>query len=760
VPFVVASEEWAEIEAGLAQRAELLDLVLRDIYGDQEVVRLGLVPPELVFEHRGYQRPARGVPVLGRRHLVNYAADLARRPDGRVVVLADRTQNPTGAGYAIENRRVMNRVFPSMFRDARVHRLSGYLRSMRAALAEQVAGLESEDRIVVLTPGPYNETYFEQALLATTLGYPLVEAADLTVRNGRVWLRSLGRLEPVAGILRRVDDEFCDPLELRPDSLLGVPGLLEAARRGHVAIVNPIGAGVLENPGLLPYLPGLARHFLGVELRSTSATTWWCGDADRRAEVLSDLGAFVLKPIARASGHAPVFGSDLDADEREAMRLRIERDPTRWVGQEAVEVSHVPSLTEAGLGPRRAVLRTFLVARADSYDVMAGGLTRVGVGDDDLVITNQTGGSSKDTWVLASEPEERVSPWMVADHVAGPGSLPSRAGENLFWVGRYAERAEATARLIRVVLDRVDDPDGRVLESEQQRLRLLLHALALMTETPTSLADDGVSSLAHPEPELLACVLGPSPGTFASTLRYLLASAYSVRDQLSGDTWQVVNDLEEDAAALARVGDNLLAVRAVVERLLRSLLALSGLVAESMQRGAAWAFVDSGRRIERALLLVQLTRTTLVPAVSRPVEESLVESFLGSVECLMAYRRRYHAHLAVAQVLELVLADAGNPRSLRYQLDCLERALAGFPRPDNVELSAEERLVLDARTHLRLADTAHLSVRSVSTDRREALETLLVLLADRCRAAADAMSSRLFTHLEADRLFVGGPERP
>ncbi|MTD46027.1 hypothetical protein GKE82_17470 [Conexibacter sp. W3-3-2] len=373
LPTVLTSREWLLLEAGLIERAELLNLVLEDLYGARDLLRRGIVPPEVVYGHDGFLRACDGIRLPGTQQLFSYAADLGRDASGAWVVVSDRAQAPSGFGYALENRLVVSRVLPSLYRDAHVHRLAPFFRQLRTALQEAAPPGVDDPRIVVLSPGPWNETAFEHGILASTLGYPLVEGADLTVRRDGVWMRSLGRLEPVHVILRRVDGDSCDPLELRADSLLGVPGLVEASRRGVVSVVNTLGSSALENPALLAYLPRISRHLLGRELRLPTVPSWWCGDEDGRAEVLARLDELVVRPLSRGAGSATVFGWELSNHELEELRARIEARPGAWVGQERVITSSTPTLTDDGLVARRSLLRSFAVARNDSYAVMPGG---------------------------------------------------------------------------------------------------------------------------------------------------------------------------------------------------------------------------------------------------------------------------------------------------------------------------------------------------------------------------------------------------
>ncbi|MDD1611379.1 MAG: circularly permuted type 2 ATP-grasp protein, partial [Methylococcaceae bacterium] len=389
VPLLISSEEWAVIEAGLKQRAELLDLILKDIYGKQTLLKKGLLPAELIFGHEGFLRPCVGALQNQQRHLTLYSANLARGPNGCMWVLDDRTQAPSGSGYALENRTVMTRVLPDIFRETQVHRLSGFFNALRKGLADIAPHNKEDPRIVILTPGPLNETYFEHAYLAAYLGFTLVQGGDLTVRDGRVWLKSLAGLQAVDVILRRVDDSFCDPLELRSGSQLGIAGLLEVVRRGNVAIANPLGSSILENPALLAFLPRLSRYFLNEELNLSSVATWWCGQQRERDFVLQNLDRLVIKPINRSQDSHAVFGGLLSSQVKDQLRSQISAKPHLFIGQEQVSFSTLPAFIDHHIEPRNAVLRTFAVASGDEYVVMSGGLTRVARQKDNFIVSNQ-----------------------------------------------------------------------------------------------------------------------------------------------------------------------------------------------------------------------------------------------------------------------------------------------------------------------------------------------------------------------------------
>ncbi|HLP03581.1 MAG TPA: circularly permuted type 2 ATP-grasp protein, partial [Opitutaceae bacterium] len=449
VPFVISAAEWRPLEAALVQRAVLIERVLADCLGEQRLIRSGQLPPALVFAQPDFLRPLHKVKPAGQRHLPFYAADLVRAPDGRWWVAADRTQIPTGAGYALANRLIASRMLPEAFREQHVQRLAGFFRDTQEMLAGLAPRTGREPRVVVLTPGPYNETYFEQAYLARYLGYVLVEGQDLTVRDERVFLKTLSGLEPVDVILRRVDDDFCDPLELRNDSMLGVPGLVEAVRRGHVAVANALGSGLLQSPAFMAFLPGLCRHVLGEELRLPSVATWWCGQQAAERYVADHFDELALRPAFRSAPGVPA------ADRAEWLR-RVHWQPEAYVAQERIALSQAPTWAGDRFAAAAVSVRVYLVAHGDSYRVMPGGLGRIAPDSAARFVSLQRGGASKDVWVRAEGPVEDVT---LLGQASQPvelrrvgNNLPSRLADNFFWLGRYAERADATARLLRSAL--------------------------------------------------------------------------------------------------------------------------------------------------------------------------------------------------------------------------------------------------------------------------------------------------------------------
>ncbi|MGH7789168.1 MAG: circularly permuted type 2 ATP-grasp protein, partial [Candidatus Binatia bacterium] len=675
IPVLLTSPEWQTIEQGLAQRAELLELILADLYGPHQLVRRGLIPAEVIYAHPGFGRPCVGVPPPRGRHLPLYAADLARQPDGSFCVIGDRTQAPSGAGYALENRTVLSRILPSIFRDSHVHRLPLFFRRLRATLAALAGQPEDTPHLVLLTPGSGNETYFEHAYLASYLGCTLVQGDDLTVRDQRVWLRTLEGLRPVDVILRRVDGAFCDPLEMRGDSLLGVPGLLQAARQGHVAVVNPLGSSVVENPGLMAYLPQLARELLGEDLKLPSAPSWWCGDPAGREHVLANLDRLVVKPIFPHGSEATIFGAVLDDEERAGLVERIQARPHHYVGQEHLPLSTVPVVADGRLEPRAMLLRGFLAADGEGYTVMPGGLCRVAPTCDSGVVSNQRGGISKDVWVLASEPEREISLLTPADRplsvVRGGQEVPWRVADNLFWAGRYAERAEGSARVLREVLQRVLDLDAAPYDPH---LPALLRAVTQVTTTfPGFIGSHAAERVAGPETELRAVLYdGARTGSLRFNLHGMVRASRAVRDRLSSDTWRVIAALDREFAEPRNLDDAL----DHLDRVLLLLAAFGGLSADSMSRGQRWRFLEIGRRLERAHSALAVLRTLCPPGAS--AASVPWEALLTIADASMTYRRRYRAAADPGAVLDLLLDDETNPRSVLYQLLQLEALLDGL----------------------------------------------------------------------------------
>ena len=560
IPVIIASDEWDRLVAGLGQRALLMDLIYTDLYNRRTLFKDGVLPPELVYAHPGFLRVCDGIRHPGQRQITVYAVDLARGPDRQFQVVGDRVAVPSGAGYALENRTAMARVFPDLIRDCRVRRLAQFFRTLRAALSEIAPQRKSSPAIGVLTPGPANETYFEHAYLAAYLGFILVQGDDLMVRNGSVWLKALDGLKPVDVLLRRVEDALCDSLELRSDSRHGVTGLLEAMRGKKVTVVNPLGSALLENPGLTPFLPAVARHFLGEDLQLPAPAAWWCGTPDGLAYVLDHLSELVVRSIDGRVQASPGDDSGSAGDSTAEWRMRIQATPQFYTGQIKARFSTAPALADGRLQPRREFFRTYLVAANGSYTAMPGGLALNAPQSGHLQGTaTRQGTASKDIWVLAHEPQEHVSLWLQAEYkdeiLESSSVLPSRAAENLFWVGRYAERSEGIIRLLRTVLRSTSRVDHLRESADMACLQQLLQALTGLTEIfPRAVTEPGPRLPLDPEQELQT-LIGDfnNPGSLATTLQHMIRAAYAVRHLWSTDSWRVINRIEKQWKQIVHV---------------------------------------------------------------------------------------------------------------------------------------------------------------------------------------------------------------
>jgi uncharacterized circularly permuted ATP-grasp superfamily protein/uncharacterized alpha-E superfamily protein len=706
IPLVIAPEEWRSLETALIQRATLINSVLADCYGPRELIRSRRLPPALVFAQPDFLRPCHGIRPPNDTFLHFYAADLARSPDGQWWVISDRTQVPTGAGYALANRLVTSRALPEPFRGCHVHRLAGFFRDMQLSLARLAPRQSDNPRVVFLTPGPYSETYCEQSYLARYLGFMLVEGQDLTVRDDRVYLKTLSGLEPVHVIFRRVDDDFCDPLELRNDSILGVPGLLEAMRAGNVAVANSLGAGLLQSSAVMAFLPGLCRHLLGEELKIPSVATWWCGQESAREHVLEHLDDLHVRPAFRWETPEPELHPRLTAAQREVVKRRIEFQPHLFAAQEHVELSTAPSWGPDGLRPQPVALRVYLVALDGGYKMMAGGLTRVAAASGLHTLSMQHGGASKDTWVLSEDPVEAVtlltSPSGAVELRRVGNNLPSRLADNFFWLGRYAERADATARLLRSAFSRFTP----------ENTSAALPPLSPILQTLKLPVGDEDSNTPAPvtESDLWAVVFDPNlPGSLRATADSLQRLGMFLRERTSNDLWQVLSTLAEKLATPAATLGGLAGdAVGLLNQILLSLAAFRGLARENMTRAHGWRFLDMGQRIERSIhLCAFLDHALASPDAANP---SVLEAVLEVADSSITYRGRYNLLPNLGTVYDLVLLDDTNPRSLLFQLSQLEKHFERLPgERENALPSPGKRILLESLTALRLVDPRDLN---------------------------------------------------
>ena len=745
LPFVISAEEWQFLAKGLAQRARLLNLMLADLYGANRLLAEGLIPPAIIHGHHNYLWPCRSIEPPGGTFLHLYACDLARSPDGRWWVMGDRTQGPSGAGYAVQNRLIVTPLYENIFRSLGVQRLANFFRTLQQQLAALAPTDGEEPLVALLTAGPYNETYFEHVFLARYLGIPLVEGSDLTVRNNRVYLKTLQGLKRVHGLLRRLDDEYCDPASLRADSALGVAGLISAARAGNVLIANALGSGVIESPALLGFLPAICESLLGERLALPSVATWWCGEALALEHAIDHLPELVIKPVFPSMKLEPTFGHNLDSAKRAAMVERLRATPHAFVAQEWVRLSQAPAWSNESqqFEPRVVGLRLYATAKGDGYEVMPGGLARVAPESAAEVVTIQRGGSSKDVWVLgdgATPWQSLLAPRLGARNIVRGGFYsPSRAVENLFWLGRYTERVENVGRLLRAVGQRLAESDPAHLATLKVLTRLSDKArLREAREKASSIAPTATKSPVSLGPEWVIAATGDPKvvnGVPANAAR-LFFCATQLRERMSLDHWRTVQRL---AHVHEPVPQSLEASLAILDRLIPACTALAGYALDDMTRDDAWRFLVIGRDLERMAFL----SSAAMQALGLPDEDS--DGVLGALleigNVSMTYRARYQRHPELIPVLDLLVLDESNPHSVCFQMAALYNHLKqiwarlGF-RPINDPAS----LLLA----LREFDLVELEDLRMSRD--EPLAALLTACESCVYGLSDELTQRFFIH--------------
>ena len=784
VPMILESREWTKLEAALIQRARLLNTICADLYGPQTLLEQRQLPADLVLGHPGFLRPCHGLSVPGRQYLTLYAVDVARSASGKWWVLSDRLQAPSGAGYALENRLVMSRMFPGVFRDCRVTRLARFFANFRDVLRNMSPRTAENPRVVLLTPGPFNETFFEHAYLARYMGFTLVQGDDLTVRESKVYLKTLGGLRRVDVVLRRLDDGYCDPLELRSDSAIGVPGLVQAARAGHVTIANALGTGLLETTGIMPFYPGLCRSLLGEDELLPTVATWWCGQPKEMAYVCEHLDRLVVKPAfpgARAPGpdgrrFDAIFGDQLSSSQKQALVGQIRERPMAYAAQEKVVLSTAPVLSNHELHPRAMMLRVYVAADGNGgYQVMPGGLTRYANTSDSRITSMQRGGGSKDTWVLSDRPVSNFS-LIKPDATSKPTSLstdsfdlPSRVADNLYWLGRYLERSECLVRLLRALVVRLTDDAQPGTNAEVPALLGALDQLTFLKIEPKRKR----SSAKEAEAAVLTVMFDQhAPYGLADTLTRARRLASIVRDRISVDTWRILSQLDreyqevhtppeagdepavgqlvqEPDAALAAGRtlspvDDMADALDMLDRMIITLAAFTGLGTESMLRNQGWRFLDMGRRIERCSGATDLLAALLQP---RHAQEGLVlDALLEVMASAMSYRQRYLSVPTAVPTLDMLLLDPTNPRSVVYQLAQVEEHLKQLPRSASDErLGEDQRLLLEAISELRLSEATRL-VGGRPARARGDLADLLDHLRSRLPRLSDAIARQFLSH--------------
>ncbi len=686
IPLLIDEADWVRISSGLVQRADLLERIVADIYGDNRLVQDGILPPELVAQNNEFLRPLVGVKPVSGHYLHFCAFELGRGPDGSWWVLGDRTQAPSGAGFALENRVATTRALSDIYGGMNINRLAGFFRGFRDTLFAQAK--RDGGRVGILTPGQLNETYFEHAYIARYLGLMLLEGEDLVVEDGQVMVRTVAGLRPVSVLWRRMDASFADPLELRYDSHIGTPGMVEALRSGSISMINALGTGIMETRALAAFMPRLCKHLLGTGLELPEIATWWCGQSAEREYVLDNFDTLMIGPAFSTvlpfdDLRGTAMGSAMTEEQRAQLKDRIAANGSEYVGQEPVQLSTAPVYIEGRLEPRPITLRVYAARTENGWTIMPGGFARVGSTRDTTALAMQRGGQAADVWVLSSKPVEPVS-LLPRDGTKlvrnSPGSLPSRSADNLIWLGRYAERCEATVRILRAY-------NARLAELSKPDLPILSHCAKFLDSIDVDVTE-------------------AMPIGLLNSINSAVHSAGQIRDRFSPDGWLALNDLQKTAnrfAARISTGDD--ATRAMTV-LLRKLAGFSGLVHENMYRFAGWRFLELGRRIERAIQIARITGWL----TDKDAPDGSLEMLLEIGDSVMSHRRRYSVSAGTQSAVDLLILDPLNPRAALFQLTELRAQIETLPGGvDDGQLSPAAKMALELHTELVIADPSDMA---------------------------------------------------
>lgn len=715
IPVILHEDEWKQICEGLTQRADLLEAVMADLYGPATLVRDGHLPAELIAGSRQWLRPMVGVQPRGGHYLHFLAFEIGRSPDGSWFVLGDRTQAPSGAGFALENRMATGRIFPERFPRAHIHRLAGFFGAFRTSMEHLARGPSGRDRYAaILTPGPSNDTYYEHTYIARYLGMMLLEGEDLLVENSQAMVRTIQGPQPVGLLWRRIDAAFADPLELDPSSQIGTPGLMEAVRERNLALVNALGSGILEMRAMMAFFPRISQVLTGAPLKLPNIATWWCGGDYERAYVRANAGKMMIGSAYAVDlpfdmGSTTALGGAFVGKESRSIAEWIEAEGKTLVGQEAVSLSTTPAWVDTEDGgrvePRPMTVRIFAARTPTGWHFMKGGYARIGRSGDAMALAMQRGGSVADVWVVSDRPvpQETLAPREDDQHFrrATPGILPARAADNLFWLGRYVERTEDAIRLIRAYNLRLAQTDNPA----DLRLRRL---------------DKFMEGYGYDLSE-------PIPQALLDRIEWARGCAAKVRDRFSTDGWAALNDLAKTTRRMtttATRGDD--AARAM-SVLVRKITGFSGLVHENMYRFSGWRFLSLGRALERADSLAAL----LAEFADPKAPDGSLDMAVEVADSVITHQRRYRVETSRNTVVDLLALDADNPRAILFQVQRLRFLTADLPNAKvNGRLAPLSRAILPIEAEFAVANPSE-----IDTERLNRLRGELATISDLIGAA-------------------------
>ncbi len=760
IPQIITGEEWDFISKGLIQRARLFNLILKDLYGPQSLVKDRIIPQEIIYRHPGFLRNCVGINLPEESYLTLYATDMARGSDGRLWIINDRTQAPSGYGYALENRFVVNSVLPELFSKIHVRRISPFFEALQESLNQIAPGHNRQPRIVILSPGPENETYFEHSYLSIHLGFTLVQGSDLMIKDNFVWLKTIEGLEKVDVILRRMDDSYCDPLELRSESVLGVPGLLQAVRKGNVAIANALGSSIIENAGLMPFLQSAAKYLLNESLLIPSIATWWCGQPREMEYVINNISHLVIRKIFRreAGTRSAIDGASLNEMERQQLIEDIKANPSVFSGQEKINFSSTPSWIEGKMQTGHSLIRSFLVRKNDTYIAMPGGLTRTSHRKDHFIISNQSGGVSKDTWVISSgsvqtQPVKLQLQQADALQAYEKSSLPSQTAENLFWAGRYTQRMVNHARLLKTVIQYLMQHNFENDRLYTNTRKIMLQALTHCTYSYPGFTNKDEKKearvLDNPWPLLIKNLYDKSvAGSLSQNLNSFVRSVYNVRSFLSLDSWRTIQQINTawgNRPNKAR-RDHLVMINDI-DKINTSLFAFLGMNRESSRREQEWSILESGRKFEQALFTIRLLQCCFVQKEDDQTETETISLVLDTLQSRITYRYTFRDHLQLPLLFELLIFDSNYPKSLNYTIERIKMRIFSMPKiSKNISKSEMEKLIAEAQNLIAMTDSATLSRFDSEHRQYSELQALLVKLSDILYKIHHLFSKTYFRH--------------
>lgn len=749
IPFLIEQKEWEALSKGLIQRAKLLDAIYKDIYGPRNLIKEGIIPSQVIYGNDGFSPACFDVKIPSDNQLIISAIDFARGPDNRMWIIDSRTQSPSGMGYVIENRSVISKYVPELTQGLALSRLAPFLNRFQSAISGLSTNKSGQANIVYLTPGPQTETFYEHTFIAAHFGYTLVMGEDLMVRNGMVWLKSISGLQKVDVIIRRVDDEYCDPLELREDSHLGVPGLLQAMRLGNVVVLNPPGSSVLENHALLPFLGSACKYFFNQGLLLPNIATWWCGQTKELNYVLDNLSTLVIKKAAGREHHRSIFARTLSEKELSILRGQILANPEQYVAQQESSLRTAPSLINGRIEPRLSVSRAFLVSDGKDYHIMNGGLTRSSADSDLFVISNQLGGMSKDTWIVSDKAFQNTERVVLNNNKIDSkrAALPSRSAENLFWAGRYCERVLVTAKTINLVINTLQDNITLGGTPESVNLEVLLKALSHVTLYYPGFLEEKM--IAQPYKGILDIIRDPKlSSSVSNTLQAFLRCVTAVNDKWSHDTRNYINAIESHFSQFGELNEfapN--KIQKTMTKLQNRLFSFYGIFAESFPRDEGYYLFEAGKLVERILAQISLTRAIFNTKYAANVEKELIESILINNNLLVYYRQLYKSFVNLETTFDMLLLDEKLPYSLSYMLGKLAEYVNHLPNntyPERITLVG--KTLLEAQTKIRLADIDSLTVYDDDDHRLFNLDALLANTYTLVSSVTDLLSNQYFSH--------------